>query len=237
MMNNTINTINDLRTGDLVICAKGKKATVMKNTGREDVLRFHTKENSFLRIAANYNDDLTSKKSAGFDIVKVYRAVDAPANKIGDMIFNPDKMIAEGTVVYDRNAVTLKTGDLLVHRNGKRSTVFIGAEFGDITRFHTDFNSFSYLKRYDADFKHESNDGYDIVAIYRVADTNPTTFGDSFFNPEIMEIGANLIWSRDAAEPDDDEQDDCDYDDDSSDVGDALDALQNAVSRLAAAIG
>ena len=200
--------INDLRTGDLVICAKGKKATVMKGTGREDILRFHSKENSFLRIDANYNADGTSKKSTGFDIVKVYRAANLPSNKIGDLIFNPDKMIAEGTVIYDRDAAVatiadLRTGDLLVHRNGKESTVFKGTEFGDITRYHTDFNSFSYLVRFDDDMTHESNSGYDIVAVYRAADTNPTTFADAFCNPEVMKIPANLVFDR-ADEDEDD---------------------------------
>ena len=33
-------TISNLKTGDLVICANGKMATVMKGTAREDVLRF-----------------------------------------------------------------------------------------------------------------------------------------------------------------------------------------------------
>ena len=40
-------TISNLKTGDLVICANGKMATVMKDTAREDVLRFHTEFNSF----------------------------------------------------------------------------------------------------------------------------------------------------------------------------------------------
>ncbi len=214
-MNNNFN-INNLRTGDLVVCAKGKVATVMKETGREDVLRFHSQENSFLRINANYNADGTSKKSAGFDIVKVYRAIDVPANKIGDLVFNPDKMIAEGTVIFDRNAritiAGLKTGDLLVHRNGKESTVFKGADFGDITRYHTDFNSFSYLSRFDNDtLKHESKDGLDIVAVYRAADPDPTKFADAFGNPEVIQIPANLIFT---ARDDDDvvcEDDDDDY--------------------------
>ena len=233
-MNNIINNINDLRTGDLVICAKGKKATVMKNTGREDILRFHTKENSFLRIDANYNADLTSKKSAGFDIVKVYRAVDAPSNTIGDMVFNPDKMIENGTVVYDRSALTLRTGDLVVHRNGKRSTVFIGADFGDILRFHTDFNSFSYLSRYDGDLKHESNSGFDIVEVYRTSDADPTTFGNYFFNPELIEIGANLIWKRD--EEDNEEDNDDELDDVRVSLRDALSGIGDVLRRISDAI-
>lgn len=243
----TINTytnfnLNDLRTGDLVICKKGKKATVMKNTGREDVLRFHTKENSFLRINANYNDDLTSKKSEGFDIVRVYRAIDMPTNKIGDLVFNPGAMIEHGTVVYDRatTGVEIRTGDLLIHRNGKRSTAFVGTEFGDITRYHTDFNSFSYLSRWDDNMKHESNSNFDIVAIYRVANPDPTTFADSFCNPEIMEIGANLIWKETVDAVDDDTDGGCDFDDmsdeDRNAISGALNNMAAAISGLQAAI-
>ena len=53
-------TISNLKTGDLVICANGKMATVMKDTAREDVLRFHTEFNSFSRLGVNYNSDMTN---------------------------------------------------------------------------------------------------------------------------------------------------------------------------------
>ena len=131
-------TISNLKTGDLVICANGKMATVMKDTAREDVLRFHTEFNSFSRLGVNYNSDMTNKRADGLTIVKVYRAIGVANNKIGDLVFNPLKMLEYGTVVYDRATAeangdditidSLKTGDMLVHRNGKRSTVFKGAE-------------------------------------------------------------------------------------------------------------
>lgn len=80
-------TISNLKTGDLVICANGKMATVMKGTAREDVLRFHTEFNSFSRLGVNYNSDMTNKRADGLTIVKVYRAIGVASNKIGDLVF------------------------------------------------------------------------------------------------------------------------------------------------------
>lgn len=206
-------TISNLKTGDLVICKNGKMATVMKNTGREDVLRFHTDYNSFSRLNVNYNDDLTNKRADGLTIVKVMRAIDVEPSDIGDLVYNPDEMREGGTVVYDRDAESdnkitidsLKTGDMLVHANGKVSTVFKGADFGDITRYHTSNDSFSYLRRFNNEtLKHESNSDYDIVAVYRTSVDDPTKFGDDYCNRDKMIVEANKIYPvADAATPSD----------------------------------
>lgn len=198
-------TISNLKTGDLVICANGKMATVMKGTAREDVLRFHTEFNSFSRLGVNYNSDMTNKRADGLTIVKVYRAIGVANNKIGDLVFNPLKMLEYGTVVYDRATAeangdditidSLKTGDMLVHRNCKRSTVFKGAEFGDIVRYHTANNSFTWLSKFDNDtLEHVSNSDYDIVEVYRTAVDDPTKYGDDYCNVDQMICEANKIY-------------------------------------------
>lgn len=107
-------TISNLKTGDLVICANGKMATVMKDTAREDVLRFHTEFNSFSRLGVNYNSDMTNKRADGLTIVKVYRAIGVASNKIGDLVFNPLKMLEYGTVVYDRATAEANGDDITI---------------------------------------------------------------------------------------------------------------------------
>ena len=53
----------------------------------------------------------------------------------------------------------LLTGDMLVHKNGKVSTVMLDTQCGDIMRFHTSFNSFSYLDNFNDDLSHVKHDG------------------------------------------------------------------------------
>ena len=148
---------------------------------------------------------MTNKRADGLTIVKVYRAIGVASNKIGDLVFNPLKMLEYGTVVYDRATAeangdditidSLKTGDMLVHRNGKRSTVFKGAEFGDIVRYHTANNSFTWLSKFDNDtLEHVSNSDYDIVEVYRTAVDNPTKYGDDYCNVDQMICEANKIY-------------------------------------------
>lgn len=198
-------TIANLMTGDLVITANGKRATVMLDTPVGNILRFHTEKNSFSYIDKRYNSDLTHNKHEGLTIVKVYRLdpTKSAQNKIGDLVANPDKMLELGKVVYDRDAVTTKptidsliTGDMLIHRNGKVSTVYKNTPIGDILRFHTEFNSFSYLSRYSDDLTHESKDAFDIVAVYRTQSDDPTVAGDYIGNPDKMLDPANELWSE-----------------------------------------
>lgn len=84
---------------------------------------------------------------------------------------------------------------MLVHRNGKRSTVFKGAEFGDIVRYHTANNSFTWLSKFDNDtLGHASNSDYDIVEVYRTAVDDSTKYGDDYCNVDQMICEANKIY-------------------------------------------
>lgn len=192
----------NMRTGDMVEIRNGKRGTVMLDTAAGNIIRFHTEKDSFSYLDTRYNDDLTHTKHEQMDIVKVYRVDpnNIPANKIGDLIANVDKMIEFGKIVYERKSAPkldeLKTGDMLVHRNGKVSTVYKGTPFGDITRYHTEYNSFSYLSRYDNELKHESNDSFDIVAVYRANIEDTTRVGDLIGNPNKMISENNLVWSE-----------------------------------------
>lgn len=214
-------TINNLMTGDLVVTNNDKMATVMKNTTIGDILRFHTDKDSFSYLNVRYNDDLTHKTCSGLTIVKVYR-VDpdniAP-NKIGDLIANPEKMVEYGRVIYDSStrshrtsAITdyeqdttvkdkptienLLTGDMLVHTGGKVSTVYKDTLFGDITRYHTEKNSFSYLYKFDNEsLEHSANGEYDIIAVFRAQSEDNATVGDVIGNPTKMITPENLLWS------------------------------------------
>lgn len=213
------NTMN-LITGDLVITANGKMATVMKNTNIGDILRFHTEKDSFSYLGKRYNDNLTHKTCKGLTIVKVYR-VDpdkVEPSKIGDLIANPDKMLEFGSVIYDRDgdssripAMTalpitdskqdkptiadLLTGDMLVHANGKVSTVYKDTPFGDIIRYATEKNSFTYLYRFDNEtLAHESKDEYDIYAVFRANAADESTAGDAITNPAKMLVPENAVW-------------------------------------------
>ena len=212
--------MNTLMTGDLVITVNGKMATVMKNTTIGNILRFHTEKDSFSYIDQRYNDDFTHKSCSGLTIAKVYR-VDADKiepSKIGDLIANPEKMMAFGTVIYDADAenrrataipdigqsaatsdkptiATLLTGDMLVHGNGKVSTVYKDTPFGDITRYHTEKNSFSYLYKFDNEtLEHESKNQFDIIGVFRAQRDDNSTVGDIIANPSKMLTKENEVW-------------------------------------------
>lgn len=215
-------TTMNLITGDLVITVNGKMATVMKNTTIGDILRFHTTKDSFSYLNKRYNDDLTHKTCKGLTISKVYR-VDPDKidpSKIGDLIANPDKMLESGSVIYDRDGASpripamvaipttdseqskptiadLLTGDMLVHRNGKVSTVYKDTPFGDIIRYATEKNSFTYLYKYDNEnLTHESKDKYDIIGVFRANADDESTAGDAITNPAKMIIPKNVVWTE-----------------------------------------
>lgn len=202
-------TIANLMTGDLVTLRNGKTGTVMLNTPIGDIIRYHSEKNSFSYIAKRFNADLTHNKHTNMDIMKVYRIDPAkvPMNKVGDLVANPVKMLDAGTVVFDRDAVSAKpklgdliTGDLLIHRNGKVSTVYKDTPIGDIIRYYTENNSFSYLRRYNDDLVHESKDSFDIVAVLRVPDSiDSTQIGDYIANPVKVLTADNvsdyIVWS------------------------------------------
>lgn len=214
--------INTLMTGDLVITVNGKKATVMKNTNIGDILRFHTEKDSFSYLNKRYNDNLTHKTCSGLTISKVYR-VDPDkikANKIGDLIANPDKMLEYGSLIYSRDEVLpktpaipavseettkndkptiadLMTGDMLVHMDGKVSTVYKDTPFGDIIRYATEKNSFTYLYRFDNEtLAHESKADYDIIGVFRASADNESEAGDAITNPAKMLISENALWTQ-----------------------------------------
>lgn len=201
MANNTFRK-NDFVTGDMVILRNGKAGTVMLDTPAGNIVRFHTDKDSFSYLDIRYNDDLTHTKHENMDIVKVYRIdTDIASNKIGDLVANPEKMTTYGTVVFDRDKIVSKpkpsdliTGDMVVFKNGKVATVYKGTPVGDIVRYHTSNNSFSYLYRYDDNLKHESKDGFDIVAVFRVQTDDTSTVGDYIGNPNKMLSTDNLYW-------------------------------------------
>lgn len=214
--------MNTLMTGDLVVCNNGKMATVMKNTNIGDILRFHTEKDSFSYLNKRYNDNLTHKTCSGLTISKVYR-VDPDkieANKIGDLIANPDKMLEYGSLIYSRDGASpripavpalsnenkwddkpkiedLLTGDMLVHLNGNVSTVYKDTPFGDITRYVTKKNSFTYLYRFDNEtLKHESKDDYDIIGVFRANGDDAANAGDAITNPAKMLVAENAVWVK-----------------------------------------
>lgn len=216
--------MNTLMTGDLVVCNNGKMATVMKNTNIGDILRFHTEKDSFSYLNKRYNENLTHKTCSGLTISKVYR-VDPDrieANKIGDLIANPDKMLEYGSLIYSRDGASrripvvpalsnenkeddkpkiedLLTGDMLVHLNGDVSTVYKDTPFGDITRYVTEKNSFTYLYRFDNEtLKHESKDDYDIIGVFRANGDDAANAGDTITNPAKMLVAKNAVWVKGA---------------------------------------
>lgn len=103
-------------------------------------------------------------------------------------------------------APVLLSGDMLVHRNGKVSTVLYGTNCGDICRY-ANYNvlgdkpgkSFSYLSRFDENLIHESKSGLDIVKVYRTKNDDPTKAGDAILDPVQMLVDTNLIWDREAS--------------------------------------
>lgn len=245
--------MNTLMTGDLVVTANNKMATVMRNTSVGNILRFHTEKDSFSYMDKRYNDNFTHKTCKGLTIVKVYR-VDPDKidpSKIGDLIANPDKMLEFGKVIYEADArnsrvaamaqypqdeaqnekptiESLLTGDMLVHRNGNVSTVYKDTPFGDVVRYHTEKNSFTYLYKFDNEsLKHDSKDSFDIIGVFRAKGNDDDT-GDMIGNPGKMLVSENKIWGDSVAgtywykgESVDYELDtyetDCEYDDDDED--------------------
>lgn len=97
----------------------------------------------------------------------------------------------------------LLTGDMLVHKNGKVSTVMLNTKCGNITRFHTSFNSFSYLDNFNDDLSHVKHDGLSVVSIYRTFNPDPTKVGDAIANPDKMLTRSNLIWTAEPENIDD----------------------------------
>ena len=211
--------MNTLMTGDLVVCNNGKMATVMRNTTVGNILRFHTEKDSFSYMDRRYNENFTHKSCKGLTIVRVYR-VDPDKidpSKIGDLIANPEKMIEFGKVIYEANAQnsrvaamaqysqdeaqnekptieSLLTGDMLVHRNGNVSTVYKDTPFGDIARYHTEKNSFSYLYKFDNEtLEHENKEAFNIIGVFRANGDDDDT-GDMIGNPGKMLVSENKIW-------------------------------------------
>lgn len=196
-------TINNLRTGDMVQTRNGKYATVMKDTIAGDILRYHTDYNSFSYISTRYNDDMTHKSKSTFDIMKVYRiSDDAASNVAGDVVANPEVMIASGNLIWDReNPVfdinDIQTGDMVKTRNGKLGTVYLNTLIGDIIRYHTEKNSFSYLKNFTRDMKSVKSENFDVVEVYRSLIYPTSEVGDAIANPDKMISTGNLIYKRD----------------------------------------
>lgn len=102
----------------------------------------------------------------------------------------------------------LQTGDMLVHSNGKVSTVMFNTAAGDIVRYAPiNINggkpgkSFSYLSRFDDDLVHESKSGLSVVRVYRTQNQDATKVGDAICDPTQMLIDANLVWDFDEEEP------------------------------------
>ena len=87
----------------------------------------------------------------------------------------------------------LSTGDMFVHANGKVSTVILGTIGGDILRFHTDKNSFSYLSNYTENLAHVKHSGLDVVSVYRSTNPDDKKRGDEIFNPSKMIKDSNLL--------------------------------------------
>lgn len=87
----------------------------------------------------------------------------------------------------------LSTGDLMVHANGKMSTLIRGTIGGDILRFHTEFNSFSSFDNYTDDLTHVKHNGLDVVKVYRSTSTDISKCGDDIFNPDKMVKDENLF--------------------------------------------
>ncbi len=97
------------------------------------------------------------------------------------------------------NKNSLRTGDLVVLRNGKEATVFknVGASNSDLIRFHTKTNSFTYMYRYDEHMTYENNPEYDVVEVYRVkSDTDRSVYGDAILNPVKMYEYGEVIMRR-----------------------------------------
>lgn len=196
----------NLMTGDMIICRNGKTATIMLDTPIGNIARFHTDKDSFSYLDTRYTDELVHTSHENMDIVQVYRVdpTKLDSTKIGDVIANPEKMKEFGKVVYERKEVEnvfkledLATGDMLVHRNGKVSTVYKNTPIGDITRYHTEYDSFSYLRRFDGNtLKHESNNSFDIVAVFRANIEDPTKIGDLIGNPTKMLTAENLLFKN-----------------------------------------
>lgn len=213
-------TIANLITGDMVQTRNGKYATVMKNTPIGDVLRYHTQKNSFSYIPVRFNTDMTHKDHNTLDIMKVYRIpADLASNVAGDVVANPSKMISDAALIWDRDNPVfdlndLETGDMVRTRNGKLATVYLNTLIGDILRYHTEKDSFSYLKNFTTDMKSLKKSDYDIVEVYRSLIYSSSEAGDAFANPDKMVNEGNLIYKRpDEAAADTDIPDDVDDND------------------------
>lgn len=101
----TIQSLDDTQTGDMIEFANGKFATVFRDMPHSaDCVRFHTESNSFMPFT-RFNG-LDHFKRDGYNIVKIYRVdtsgLNLPTNKIYDVICNPQKMQEFGDVIYDR---------------------------------------------------------------------------------------------------------------------------------------
>ena len=207
-------TINNLMTGDMVQTRNGKYATVMRDTIAGDVLRYHTEYNSFSYIAARYNEDMTHNSKTNFDIMKVYRIDDNAASNIaGDVVANPEKMSTYGRLIWDReNPVfdlnDIQTGDMIKTRNGKYGTVYKNTLIGDIIRYHTEHNSFSYLKNFTEDMKSTKSENFDIVEVYRSLIFPTSEIGDAFANVDKMVNDGNLVYRR-VEDPVSDDDNEC----------------------------
>ena len=196
-------TIANLMTGDMIQTRNGKYATVMKNTPIGDVLRYHTTKDSFSYIAIRYNDNMTHKDHSTLDIMKVYRMPeDLASNVAGDVVANPAKMVTDKALIWDRenpvfDLTDLITGDMIKTRSGKYATVYLNTPIGDIVRYHTTNDSFSYLKNFTRDMRHVEKTKFDIVEVYRSQIYSTSEAGDAFANVTKMVNDGNLVYRRD----------------------------------------
>lgn len=201
----------NLRNGDLVTMANGKKATYM-NIGGTPIFRYHTEKGSFSYVA-KYSDDLTHPTNSDYSVVRIYRvSEDVDSKNRNDAIFNPDKMSEYGEEITNNSTdnrysasngdfVTslndTRTGDLIEFANGKFATVFRDMpNSDDCVRFHTLTNSFMPFTRFEG-LDHFKRPEYNIVRIYRVDDTTDASSRyDVICNPDKMVEFGNVIYSR-----------------------------------------
>ena len=97
------------------------------------------------------------------------------------------------------NKSNLRTGDMVVMRNGKKATVMCGVGTGNssIFRYHTDTNSFTYINKYSESLVHPTNNNYDVMSVYRLSDSiDRSVYGDAIFNPDKMLEYGTMIMSR-----------------------------------------
>lgn len=214
---------NSLHTGDLVVLRNGKEATVFKNVGasNSDLIRFHTKTNSFTYMH-RYDEHMTHESKSEYDVVEVYRVKsDTDRSVYGDAILNPAKMYEYGEVIMRRNNETnttegtatasansnfdlsqYKSGDMFLFANGKYGTLLKDIpNFPDTIRFHSETNSFMPVTRWNGN-NHESNSGYNIIKAYRPLAGDTSKVFDAIANPEKMVTDDNLIYDREQNDAD-----------------------------------